>query len=294
MFVKAIEEINRFTRPIHTIMRTYGSSKVFPGASTLSFVNEEGVAITCRHVAEQILQSEKINQQYLLFTQARFRLNKDEKFESNMKELELSNKYTPETVIQAKRFFADCFDKISGYECFIHPLVDLAIIKFKGFTQHYYHNHARFLADDQMAKPGRMMCRFGYPFPEFSNYTYNYQKDDIEWTREGNPRTPSFPIEGIITRLIKQHGLIAGIELSSPGLRGQSGGPLFDTDGIVYGMQSSTRHLHLGFDLENHEIPNGPSSKRVTNTPFLHVGQCVHVGIIKNFLREHNIKFYEA
>ncbi len=294
MFVKAIEEINRFTRPIHTIMRTYGSSKVFPGASTLFFVNEEGVAITCRHVAEQILQSEKINQQYLLFTQARFRLNKDEHYDSNIKELELSNKYTPETIIQAKHFFADCFDKISGYECFIHPLLDLAIIKFKGFTQHYYHNYARFIADDQLAKPGRMLCRSGYPFPEFSNYTYNYQKDDIEWTREGNPRTPSFPIEGIITRLIKQHGLIAGIELSSPGLRGQSGGPLFDPDGLVYGMQSSTRHLHLGFDLENHEIPNGPKSKRVTNTPFLHVGHCVHAGIIKNFLREHNIKFYEA
>ena len=65
MFVKAIEEINRFTRPIHTIMRSYGSNKVWPGASTLFFVNQEGIAITCRHVAEQLLHAEKINQQYL-------------------------------------------------------------------------------------------------------------------------------------------------------------------------------------------------------------------------------------
>lgn len=294
MFVKAIEEINRFTRPIHTIMRTYGSGKVFPGASTLFFVNEDGVAVTCRHVAEQIIQAEKINQQYLIFTQARFRLNKDERYDENLKELEAANKYTSDTVIQMKHYFVDCFDKMSGYECFIHPNVDLAIIKFKGQQQHYYQNYARFIANDQLAKPGRMLCRSGFPFPEFSNYTYNYQKDDIEWTREGNPRTPSFPIEGIITRLIAQNGQISGIELSSPGLRGQSGGPLFDPNGLVYGMQSSTRHLHLGFDLENHEIMHGHKSKRVTNTPFLHVGQCVHASVIKSFLKEHQIKFYEA
>ncbi|MBL7925000.1 MAG: trypsin-like peptidase domain-containing protein [Bacteroidia bacterium] len=294
MFVKAIEEINRFTRPIHTIMRSYGSNKVWPGASTLFFVNNEGIAVTCRHVAEHLLHSEKINQQYLLFSQARFRLKKDEHYEANLKELELQYNFHHDSVIQAKHSFVSCFDKISGFDCHVHPHVDLAIIRFKGFTQIYYQGYARFLADDSMAKPGRMLCRSGFPFPEFSNYSYNYQKDDIEWTREGNPRTPSFPIEGIITRLIAQQGQISGIEMSSPGLRGQSGGPLFDPEGFVYGMQSSTRHLHLGFDLENFEIPIGAGSKRVTNTPFLHVGQCVHGGIIKNFLKEHNIRYFES
>jgi S1-C subfamily serine protease len=94
--------------------------------------------------------------------------------------------------------------------------------------------------------------------------------------------------------MISQSGKISGIELSSPGLRGQSGGPLFDPTGVVYGMQSSTRHLHLGFDLENFEVPVGVGTKRVTNTPFLHVGQCVHVDIIKEFLHEHQIRFYES
>jgi len=43
-------------------------------------------------------------------------------------------------------------------------------------------------------------------------------------------------------------GEIMGIELSTPGLRGQSGGPLFNSEGIICGMQSSTNHLHLGFE----------------------------------------------
>lgn len=176
----------------------------------------------------------------------------------------------------------------------MHPFADLAIIRFKGFSQIYYQSFAKFIADDTLTRPGRMLCRLGFPFPEFNNFSYNYQKDDIEWTREGNPRSPSFPIEGIITRLIAQQGIIAGIEMSSPGLRGQSGGPLFDADGLVYGMQSSTRHLHLGFDLENHEIPAGAGTKKVTNMPFLHVGQCVHVSIIKSFLKEFNVTYSEA
>jgi len=294
MFVKAIEEINRYTRPIHSIMRGYGSNRLWPGASTLFFVNNEGVAVTCRHVAEHLLQAEKINQQYILFAQARFRLRRDEQYDNNLKELELQFGFRQDTMIQIKHTFVGCFDKISGFDCLMHPTADLAIIRFKGFSQVFYQGAARFVGDESMIKPGRFLCRSGFPFPEFNNYTYNYQTDDIEWTREGNLRSPSFPIEGIITRLIAQHNQITGIELSSPGLRGQSGGPLFDPDGLVYGMQSSTRHLHLGFDLENHEVGMGPGRKKVTNMPFLHVGQCVHASVIKAFLREHGVGFVEG
>jgi hypothetical protein len=294
MFVKSIEEINRYTRPIHTILRGYGSGKVWPGAATLFFVNNEGVAVTCRHVAEQLVNSEKINQQYLLFTQSRFRLKNDETYDVHLKELELQFGYHAQSIVQMKHYFVSCFDRITGFDCQLHPTADLAIIQFKGFSKIYYSGGARFIPDDSMAMPGRFLCRLGFPFPEFTNYTYNYQKDDIEWTKEGNPRSPAFPIEGIITRLIAQNGQIAGIEMSSPGLRGQSGGPLFDPEGFVYGMQSSTRHLHLGFDLENHDVNMGVTSKKVTNTPFLHVGQCVHASVIKEFLRENGVRFSEV
>lgn len=294
MFVKAIEEMNRFTRPIHTIMRGYGSNKVWPGASTLFFVNNEGVAVTCRHVAEHLLQSEQFNQQYLLFSQSRFRLKNDQNYDANLKELELQFNYRQDVIVQMKHYFVSCFDMITGFDCQLHPFADLAIIRFKGFNKIYYTGNARFISDDAMAVPGRFLCRLGFPFPEFTNYTYNYQRDDIEWTKDGNPRSPVFPIEGIITRLIAQNGQISGIEMSSPGLRGQSGGPLFDPEGLIYGMQSSTRHLHLGFDLENHEVQSGVTIKKVTNMPFLHVGQCVHASVIKNFLRENGVSFTEV
>ena len=142
-------------------------------------------------------------------------------------------------------------------------------------------------------KQGKPLCRIGFPFPEFNNFRYNDKTDDIEWTNEGIINSPVFPIDGIVTRFVVENNILAGIELSTPGLRGQSGGPLFDENAIVYGMQSMTTHLHLGFDIENLEVMSGAAKKKVSNNPFLHVGRCVHVDRIKEFLQQNNIKFYE-
>ena len=122
-------------------------------------------------------------------------------------------------------------------------------------------------------------------------------KDDdqqISWTSQPT-RVVRFPIEGMVTRhLASPDGKIAGIELSTPGLRGQSGGPLFDKDGIIYGMQSMTNHLHLGFDMMNQEMISGGKRITITNQPCLHVGHCVHVDLIKEFLKTNHVKYYEA
>lgn len=37
------------------------------------------------------------------------------------------------------------------------------------------------------------------------------------------------------------------IETSTPRLRGQSGGPIFDVNGAIWAIQSQTHHLKLGF-----------------------------------------------
>ena len=172
--------------------------------------------------------------------------------------------------------------------------MDLAILKFNDYKKLLYTGSATFLKNTSQIKQGNFLCRLGFPFPEFSNYTFNEAKDDIEWTTTGNPYSPRFPIEGMITRFIGENNQLSGIELSTPGLKGQSGGPLFNSQGIIYGMQSSTRHLHLGFDLENKEMLLGNKIKKVTDYSFLHLGLCIHVDIIKNFLREKSVPFTES
>ena len=293
MFVEAIKKVSEFTRPIHTITREYGSDSVIAGAATLFFVNELGVAITCKHVAEIIAKTDAVNSQYSQFKKERESLSGSKKFKVKLKKLEQKYKYQNNITTQIKGKFNDCVDKFDGFDIVNHPIYDLALIKFNGYTNLNYKNYAVFLKDETQVQQGRYLCRLGYPFPEFSNYKYNPEKDDIEWTSDGQTGTPRFPIDGIITRHLLNEGKIVGMELSTPGLRGQSGGPLFDTDGKIYGMQSMTHHLHLGFDIKEMEILEGSKKKNVSNHPFLHLGTCVHVNVIKSFLKENNIKFYE-
>lgn len=295
MFESAIENVLKFTRPLHTISRTYGGL-ISPGTSTFFFVNDKGVAVTCKHVLDLIPAAESINQAFGKFKGERDKLPRDSKFRRHLQGLEVKYKYNKETTVQLKNNFLNCFDKIDQIVCHAHPSLDLAILEFKGFNNIFYNSRATFIKDSKNLRQGKYLCRIGFPFPEFNNFKHNPDTDDIEWTNTGNPNSPSFPIDGIITRFVggQSTGDIIGIEMSTPGLRGQSGGPLFDSDGKIYGMQSATNHLHLGFDMKDKEIIHDGKKSKISNYPFLHVGICVHVDKIKDFLTEHKIEFTES
>ena len=34
--------------------------------------------------------------------------------------------------------------------------------------------------------------------------------------------------------------------------------------------------------------------KRITDSPFLHTGRCVHVDVLKSFMKDNNVQFTEA
>ena len=293
MFVEAIDKAAQFTRAIHSIIRTYGGKKIIPGAGTLFFVNEFGFAVTCKHVVELLISSDKLNKQYVDFKGERDKIPGDNAYKQKLKGLELKYKYDSTSIIQVKNNFVDCVDHLSGFTTHLHPKYDLAILKFNDYKTLRYQQHAVFLKDASGIRQGEFLCRLGFPFPEFNNYSFNERADDIEWTKEGIVASPRFPIEGMVTRFLADENKLFGIELSTPGLRGQSGGPLFNKDGIVYGMQFSTKHLHLGFDIVDKEIVSGNQPKKVSDYSFLHLGQCVHVDIIKEFLKEKDVKYYE-
>ena len=294
MFVNAIEEVSQFTRPIHTIMRNYNETIVSPGAATLFFVNDEGCAVTCKHVIDIIGNRESINQRYEKFKAEKSAIGRNNKYNQRIKALEAAYNYNPGSTIQIKELFVGVTSDASvNYRWINHTKYDLAILIFENLKNPLYQSHARFVKDNSSLKQGKFLCRLGFPFPEFTNYQYNAGADDIEWTKNGQVETPRFPIEGMLTRHLLHEGNIVGIELSTPGLRGQSGGPLFNENGIVCGMQSGTSHLHLGFDMKNFEYNTGGRTIKINNQPFIHVGHCVHPDIIKSFLKDNNINFYE-
>lgn len=293
MFADAIESIGNFTRPMKLISRNYQNPNIVPGTGTLFFVNDEGYAITCKHVAELILEADKINSHYQAFKIERSAVVADKNQKTAIRKLEKKYNLNSGTTAQLKIQFPDCVSAFSQIDVTMHGTYDLALIHFVGHTNTHYAGHAIFAKDGNTARPGDMLCRLGFPFPEFTDFKYDLVNDEIDWASAGNAATPRFPIEGMFTRhLGDASGNIYGIELSTPGLKGQSGGPLFNSAGIVYGMQSMTHHLHLGFDMINEKMIINGKQENINNQPFLHVGQCIHVDVIKAFLDAQKVTYF--
>lgn len=293
MFADAIERIGEFTRPIKFISRNYKDTTVVPGLATLFFINEQGYALTCKHVVEQLIEADNLNRKYMEYKNELLGVLNESQRKSIVKQLEQKYSLRQDQIVQMKIQLPNCVDLFDAIDFTVHKEYDIAVIHFKGFNNTAYNGHAVFAENNNGIRPGDMLCRLGFPFPEFTDFEYNSHTDDIEWTNVGTSNTPRFPMEGMFTRNISdQKGNIFAIELSTPGLRGQSGGPLFSSSGLIYGMQSMTNHLHLGFDMVREKIIVNGKEQTVNNQPFLHVGQCVHLGIIKDFLYENNIKYY--
>jgi hypothetical protein len=290
MFVNAIKKVAGYTRAIHSISRNLGGTKVERGAATLFFVNHEGWALTCKHVAQWLTQADAINKKYLQYQTESKNLNTGQKT-ALARRMGLDES----KVAEMKVTFVDCVDRIQNIRFFLHPDYDLALLKFEGFEKVSISEEPIFLQEDKSVEPGAMLCRLGFPFPEFSNFQLNHEKNTLEWIKTGQARSPRFPIEGMLTRFLgDKRGKIYGIEMSTPGLRGQSGGPLFDPEGRVVGMQSRTKHLHLGFDIEEKEVMAHGKIKKVNDYAFIHLGECIHVSVIKEFLQKNQVSYQEG
>ena len=166
---------------------------------------------------------------------------------------------------------------------------DIAVGKIENYDPSFIKNYPVFKTPVDL-KQGTSLCKIGFPFHEVKA-SYDKEKNAFSVDPATFP-IPRFPIEGIFTRDVAAGKSADGrydikfLETSSPGLRGQSGGPTFDTEGRIWAIQSQTRHLPLGF---SPKIKTG--TKEIEENQFLNVAWGAHIETVLKFLDQFGIKY---
>jgi hypothetical protein len=136
-------------------------------------------------------------------------------------------------------------------------------------------------------RQGTSLCRLGFPFHDIQA---SFESATKQFTM--NQQFTFFPLDGIFTRVLDIGTTAPGgyphkyVETSTPGLRGQSGGPLFDVNGRLWGIQSRTRHIPLGF---NPTIDDGRT--KTVEHQFINLGEAVHCETLVAILTDIGVAF---
>ena len=290
MFAKAYEIASKFTLPVISSMRYYDGT-VSCGLGTFIVLNDKGWILTSAHLFETGFKADRDNAEISRLNEGREKIITNPSL--NDQEKKTQTEEFDKGIINMKWITnhslwwgADDFI-ITNFH--INKDLDLAIGQIKNFDPKRIENYPVFKNPDSLGF-GTSLCKLGFPFHK-AEATFDLSKNVFILAPNVLP-VPRFPLEGIFTRVFDSGKTKDGkfdikfIETSTPGLRGQSGGPIFDVDGNIWAIQSRTAHLPLGF--EPKIIRQGIE---VTETQFLNVGIGIHVASIFQFLDSFKIDY---
>ena len=288
MFVNAVDSVKDAIRPMHVIRRRFGDNAVSPDVATIFFVNEMGYAITSKRVSSILSASENTDRMYRAYLQNRSALPHDESYRFALKRLEKEMKLTSESFIQIRYSFMGCARGNIRVQCTPHPKDDLALLHFMTDGDYLYKGHVTFA--QSAPKQGQTLCRLGFPMPEFNNFRYAEERDDIVFTDVGKTGSSLFALDGTVTRFLSDGERTFAIETTNAGPIGLNGSPLFDADGRVVGMQCGFGVMLLGADIKL----ESPNKEPIIDRGSMHLAVHTHLDVIKDFLRAPNVLYYEA
>lgn len=278
MFAKAVEINRQFTRPV-VLSRLFYDKTVESGMAAYVVVNKDGWIVTAAHVFQASVAYPQHQKELAAYEARKSKQAKGQAPKRNPKWLVKHSYWWGNGGVKA-------VDISASFE------LDLAVARLEPFDPGSVSRYPEFKDASKELTPGTSLCRLGFPFHEFQA---DYDSGKGFQLPAGALPAPLFPLEGIFTRNVLGPKTKDGkyeikyIETSSPGLKGQSGGPIFDTGGIVWGIQSRTNHLPLGFSPTVKK-----DGKEVEEHQFLSVGLGVHPEVVQAYLTDQNVKFTVA
>lgn len=287
MFANAYKKTSIFTFPIIISLRFFDKTvECFLGSFVI--LNPEGWILTVAHLLHPFLAFQQHSKEVTVYNEQVYAIEQDQRLNARERRKRVKRlKSNPKWITNHSFWWGSDIVKIQEFK--VLPEADLAVGRIETFDPKTVSTYP-ILKNPSSLLPGTSLCKLGFPFYQI-NASFNEESSTF-MLPPGTLPVPRFPIEGIYTRNLMKGKSKDGkyeikfIETSSPGLKGQSGGPIFDVNGTVWGIQSSTSHYPLGFSPKVKK-----SGREIEENQFLNVGVGVHPEVFIAFLRDNGIKF---
>ena len=270
MFAKACSIARNWTRPMIVSIR-FANGSVETQVGTYFIVNKDGWALSAGHLFDSFVKFQA-----------------DQK---KMKEAAEMNNARPGSVETDPRWITNHSfwfgsDGIRMSRVYVNRQIDVALMKLENVRD--ITSVPVFRSPDSVM-PGTSVCRLGFSFVDVRS-EFNEQTKNFAIPPGVLPLT-FYPTDGIHTRDIVEGVTEDGfdrafVDTSTPSYRGQSGGPLFDTEGRIYGLNVRTQIRRLEFDNVLQ-----PRDELLPEKQYANFGQAVHVRTLVQILRKNNVEF---
>ncbi|HEY7585437.1 MAG TPA: serine protease [Candidatus Deferrimicrobiaceae bacterium] len=287
MFADACKLAIRYTYPVITARR-YFDRTTECGCAAFIVLNDQGWIATAAHLlaADEALQ--RSCREISDYSGKILRIRKDSRLTHKEKQRRISGlKTDPKWVTDVTFWWGS--DGVRLREVRLLPEADLAVGRLEPFDPERFRPFPT-VKNPACLDVGTPLCKLGYPFQRV-NATYDGPGGGFRLAAGSLP-TAGFPMEGIYTRTLSAGRSSDGryeikfLETSSPGITGHSGGPLFDSRGTVWGVQSRT-DMH-SFRVKTRIPGKARSGDEVLS---LNLGVAIHPELIVSFLRDNDVRF---
>lgn len=272
MFREANQIARSFTRPV-VISSKAVDGTCSAGIGTCVVLNSEGWIVTAHHLVAEWAKLHTAVRKVDEVKASRTAIENDQSLSNTKKHKELNSLRLHHSAPERCSLWIG-FDNVQNVQikdgAFVsfEPL-DIALAQIANFEPAWCRTYPTIKDPSKDYDPGQSLCTLGFPLHHITP-KWNAALGAFELPPDCAP-LPYFPIEGILTRFVQARtpegvepiAPIKWIETSHPGLRGQSGGPIFDPKGTVWGIQVRTTSYPLGFNTGN-------------QTQYLHVGLGAH------------------
>jgi hypothetical protein len=262
--------------------------KVESGLGSFIILNDEGWIVTAAHILDPAFGQQQHVKEIAAFNDQVKVIKENDKLKAHLKQRQLKKlKPNNKWITNCSFWWGNDVFKINHFEILREN--DLAIGKIENYDKRFQNVYPK-LKKPVDLKNGTSLCKLGFPFHSIKT-DFNEADNSFKLAPRVLP-VPRFPIDGIFTREASAGKSKDGkfdikyIETSTPGLKGQSGGPTFDVLGNIWAIQSQTINLDLGFSPKIKR-----DKKEVEENQFINLGLGVHVATLIDFLKDKGVKF---